>query len=75
MLHALKLYYNRIHSFLDYIPDGKLLQKNFLVKEATETFLQIQDIESKLDCSLDEQYEVFAETEELIGSSQSYSFS
>jgi hypothetical protein len=70
MIHALKLYYNRIYSFLDYIPDGRPDEKDDLTKEATETLLQIRDIENKLEHSLDEQFEALAEVEGLLDALQ-----
>ncbi len=48
MIHALKLYYNRVHFYLQQLPDGRKQQKEYLTKEAVETLLWIDELENKL---------------------------
>ena len=48
MIHALKLYYNRVHSYLQALPDGSDLQKDYFTREAVHTMLMIEKFENRL---------------------------
>lgn len=48
IIHALKLYYNRVHFYLQQTEDGKTKQKDYLTKEAVETLLMINELENKI---------------------------
>ena len=49
MAHALKLYYNRLHVYLSELTDENNEQKEYLIREASETLLMIENIESKIE--------------------------
>lgn len=48
LIHALKLYYNRVHFYIQQLPDGKKRQREYLTKEAVETLLMINELENKI---------------------------
>ncbi len=64
--HALKLYYHRVQIHLVNLPDGMESQKEYYIKEATETMLMINKIIEKLGNSLDEHIEAPAD-EGILG--------
>lgn len=65
MIHALKLYYNRLHFYLINLPESKRAVREDLTKEATDTFMQIRDLEDRLENSIDKQYdEILKELEQ-----------
>ena len=47
MIHALKLYYNRMYYWIDNIPDGHETQREYFRREATITLLKIRELEER----------------------------
>lgn len=47
MIHAMKLYYNRMHYWINNIPDGHDDQKDFFRREAVITLMKIRELEDR----------------------------